>query len=39
MAEKSSGGARRAQIQQHAEMVRAFVKEGKDAAFAQGIPN
>jgi 4-hydroxyphenylacetate 3-monooxygenase len=28
-----------AQIQQHADMVRAFVKEGKDEAFAQGVPN
>jgi hypothetical protein len=28
-----------AQIQQHAEMVRAFVQQGKDEAFAQGFPN
>jgi 4-hydroxyphenylacetate 3-monooxygenase len=28
-----------AQIQQHADRVRAFVKEGRDAAFAQGVPN
>jgi 4-hydroxyphenylacetate 3-monooxygenase len=27
------------QIQQHADRVRAFVKEGRDAAFAQGVPN
>jgi aromatic ring hydroxylase len=28
-----------AQIQQHAEMVRAFVQEGKDEAFGRGFPN